>query len=381
MFSYYFPPHFSGAGLYAVTLAKALAHLGVSVFFVTVDNSGLPREASHDGFRLYRVPDGKGRFGEWILWYRLWRLFSRHRHTFDILHATGSTYRNSAVGLIGWLLGKASLTVVSLAHNDLALVGRGRSGKLQRFLLRYVDRYVALSGSIMDEIHTLPLDSSKAVEIPQGVNTARFAPAAAHERAALRATLDLPSGPLALYVGVFDRRKQVEWLVRRWLSSPGISTACSLVLVGPKSREAIDAGLRNRLQGEVLAAGLGDRVLFREFVLRIEDYYRAADLFILPSASEGMPNVLLEAMACGLPCIVTRISGATDLITHGKSGMLFDVRDEAGFQEALSHLLADPGRRLEIGGQARAQIVERFATTQIAARYIDLYRHMLGHLR
>src|SRR5262245_12056512 len=191
-FSYYFPPHFSGAGLQTLTLAKELSKRGIKYFFVTVDNTGLPRKDVYQGFDIYRIEDGPKKHGELVLWWNLYRKLKPLRDQFDIIHASGATYRNSGVGIVGKASGKRSLAIVSMAHNDLYHVGRTRIGTVQSFLLKHVDRYVSLSRQITDEIKSLPLEHAKAVEIPQGVNTERFEPADIHERVRLRKKFALP---------------------------------------------------------------------------------------------------------------------------------------------------------------------------------------------
>jgi glycosyltransferase involved in cell wall biosynthesis len=377
-FSYYFPPHFSGAGLYAFTLAKEFAKNGVRFIFVTVDNSGLPRKEEYLGFEVYRVQDGVKKHGEFVLWWNLWRTFSSLRSRFDIIHAFGSTYRNSVVGPISKLLGKKSLTTVSLANNDLhPLAVHSTAGRIQKAFLSCVDRYVTLSRQITHEVRTLPLDFAKAIEIPQGVDTARFRPANREEQAALRQRLELPDGPLALYVGVLDSRKNVKWLVETWAKYQHTFAQWRLLLVGPTSRDACDAGLREQLSRYARECSLADKILLRDFAPRIEDYYRAADLFILPSQNEGMPNVLVEAMACGLPCVVTSISGTTDLIEQGKTGMLFVVNSERSFLDAMGALIRDPEQRTLVAARARTVMTERFSTDRICSRYLDVYHSML----
>ena len=378
-FSHYFPPHFSGAGLYALTLAKEFAKKGVQFIFVTVDNSGLPRKDEYQGFEVHRVADGQMKHGEFALWWNLANALYSLRDRFDIIHGFGSTYRNSAIGPIGKFLGKKSLTTVSLANNDLHPIAMGtRAGRLQRRFLNCVDRYVALSQQITDEIRTLPLDFNKATEIPQGVDTSRFYPADAIERAELRKRLNLPAGPLAIYVGVLDSRKNVKWLVETWIKNHQALSEWKLLLVGPTSRDACDADLRERLQSLARDHNADDRILLRDFNPRIEDYYRAADLFVLPSQNEGMPNVVVEAMACGLPCVVTAISGTTDLIKHGQTGMLFKVNSDASFVDAMQTLIRSPEQRAVIGGRARAMMEDKFSTRHICGVYLDLYYWMLN---
>jgi len=376
-FSYYFPPHFSGAGLQTLTLAKELSKQGVQYFFVTVDNTGLPRHDTYQGFDVYRIADGPKKHGEFVLWWNLYRKLHPLRQRFDIIHASGSTYKNSAVGIIGKILGKKSLTLVSMAHNDLYPIGRTRVGKAQKILLGCVDRYVSLSRQISEEIKTLPLDQSKAVEISQGVDTERFSPADAVVRCSLRKQLSLPEKPIAMFAGVFDSRKNVEWLVHTWIKYRERFFGWCLLLVGPTSRDRREIGLREKLQRFVHDEGLDESILFRDFSPSPEDYYRTADLFILPSLNEGLPNVVLEAMSCGLPCVVTRISGTTDIIDHGRSGMLFDVNDESSFIDAMTPLLGNADRRARLGSQAAAEIHSRLSSKKSAERYLRLYQSML----
>ena len=93
VFSYYFPPHFSGAGLQTLTLAKELSKRGICYFFVTVDNTGLPRRDNYQGFDVYRISDGPKKHGEFALWWNLYRTLKPLTDQFDIIHASGATYR------------------------------------------------------------------------------------------------------------------------------------------------------------------------------------------------------------------------------------------------------------------------------------------------
>ena len=109
----------------------------------------------------------------------------------------------------------------------------------------------------------------------------------------------------------------------------------------------------------------------------IEQFYRAADVLIFPSTREGLPNVVLEAMASGLPCVVSRLPGVTDsLVTDGVDGMLVEPGDRAGFGDALREVLTDPAKRARLGAAARLTAA-RYSLASIADRYVELYRGLL----
>jgi len=118
------------------------------------------------------------------------------------------------------------------------------------------------------------------------------------------------------------------------------------------------------------------------FVGEVDDvapWLRAADLFVLPSAAEGLSNALLEAMATALPVVVTRVGGAVDVVEHARSGYLVDVDDEPELLRSLV-LLLDPKRgseRRALGRGARDRVVRDYSLESVASRLGDLYEDVL----
>ena len=106
----------------------------------------------------------------------------------------------------------------------------------------------------------------------------------------------------------------------------------------------------------------------------IEDYYQIADFFILPSVNEGMPNVLLEAMAVGLPCIATAVSGCGDLVRDSVNGFLVCPNDTCELREAVRKLFAGD---VEALGKASRDLVERhYSMNSLGQRYSLLYEKL-----
>jgi len=108
------------------------------------------------------------------------------------------------------------------------------------------------------------------------------------------------------------------------------------------------------------------------------DYLQQADLFVLPSRAEGISNALLEAMACGLPVVVSDIPGNVDVIEPGRNGLLFTVDDHGSLASAVTLLLTQRDLRGRLGRAARQTVENRFSLSFIADRLITLYRDLMS---
>ncbi len=371
MFSYYFPPQYSGAALQAINLAKKLRNMSLEVCFFTVNHGDSPASDEVEGFKVFRLREGKGRFGEFLLWKNMWQLVKQQKP--DIIHSHGAYLKNSFVGPLSKLFRKKSIVKISLADNDLHGLGRGRSGWLHKQFIAKADRYISISMKVTAELKNYGFPIEKIMEIPNGVDCDRFCPASPEEKKVLRRTYGLPEdAPMLLYAGVIDERKNVKWLVQSWV---GIARDYSgfLTIVGPVSREDKDMRLYNSLKA--YEGGMTNKLFFIPYTDRMSDFYRMADIFVLPSVNEGMPNVVLEAMSSGLPCLVNKVSGAEDIISDG-NGLSFDVKKTETFIDGLFKLRAE-NERLRIGERARRDIIGKYSLDRIADQYFRLYEEML----
>ena len=374
MFCYYFPPHHSGAALQAINLSKCLKQKGIDIVFLTANHNGLPEYDEVEGFKVFRIREGKGDFGELLLWKNIWILLKRKKIMFDIIHSHGAYLRNSFIGPFSKLFGKKSLAKVSLAHNDLHGLGKGKSGWIHKRFISMVDRYVSISAEITNELRQSGLSDGKISVIPNGVDTERFSPVSSDEKMMLRSKYGLPQNSLMLlYAGGLSGRKNITWLVEQWENIyhnyPGF-----LVIVGPISRDDKAKQLFSRLKD--YEDKLKGRLFIFPYSKEIEEFFRMTDIFILPSINEGMPNVVLEAMSSGLSCLVNRVSGTVDLL-NGENGILFSVRTPETFVDGL-HSLKDKCLRAKMGEKARETIIRNFSLEIIAERYIRLYENMLA---
>ncbi|MDR0435044.1 MAG: glycosyltransferase [Gracilibacteraceae bacterium] len=208
-----------------------------------------------------------------------------------------------------------------------------------------------------------------------GVDLARFPATSAAERERERAALGLGPADLALvYAAEFSARKNQRQAVRALalLRRERPALAWRLYLPGAGAEAAA-------CRAEAQAAGLGERVIFPGQVQDVRPYYRAADMVISTSLSEGLPFHLTEAMATGLPALAADARGHRELVIPGVTGELFPPADAAALAALIAELGQDPSRRAELGGRAR----ERAALFGLEAAFpviTGIYREILGKI-
>ena len=265
MFTAYLSPEYSGAALQAMTLAKELRRRGHHVEFVTNRWPGLSETATIDGFHVQRLEPGRLRkHREFRLWFNLSRYVWKRRLDFDILHSHGAYFTNAFIGPLARILGLKSLIKASLAADDLQGLSRPIVGRVHRFMLRQIDACVAISEDLVQEFRAGGLRPSKIHHLPNGVDTWRFHPVSASDRAGLRTEIGLPlDQSIALYVGVLDQRKNILWLAEQWVATNAFGTGALLLVVGPKGRDDPEGMLRSQIAA--LAQRYPHQVMLHDF--------------------------------------------------------------------------------------------------------------------
>ena len=209
-------------------------------------------------------------------------------------------------------------------------------------------------------------DPGRIEVIPPGVDHAVFTPG---DRTVLRKRLGLGGAPMLLFVGRIQPLKGLDVAVRA-LAALGRPDAHLVVVGGPSGAEG-DAELA-RVHGLVAELGLGARVHFEEPQEheRLAEYYRAADVVLVPSRTESFGLVALEAAACGVPVVAAAVGGLPSIVEHGVSGFLVPERDPDAYAERVAAVLADPDGSLRVRAAERA---DRFTWGLAAARLRRLY--------
>lgn len=204
--------------------------------------------------------------------------------------------------------------------------------------------------------------------IENGIDVEHYGPT--EDRPALRRRLGLdPVAPLVVHVARHHPVKDQAMLIRGFaeVSTPG----ARLVMVG-------DGPLRGDLEALATSLGVRDRVDFVGIQSNVAEWLRAADVFVLTSLSEASSLTLLEAMATGLPVVVTAVGGNPEIVRDGVDGLHVPRGDWQACGAALTRLLNDATLRTTLGTNGRQRTHERYRLNQTIGQYFALYKRLTG---
>jgi len=210
--------------------------------------------------------------------------------------------------------------------------------------------------------------AEKLVVIPNGVDVERFAAA----KPAPLESLDLErQRRMIVSIARFDEQKGFGWLLEAMRGALARLPQHDLVLVG-------EGPLRWRLEALVARLGIGQRVRFAGFREDVAEIIAAADLVVLGSRWEGMPNVILEAMAGGRPVVCTKVEGIFELLGENAELQTAAPNDPQGFADKVVAIASDGQLAGRLGRENQARAAERFTWARMVEGYQQLYRTLLA---
>jgi glycosyltransferase involved in cell wall biosynthesis len=359
-----FSPIVGGAELQLERLLPYLERRGVETTVLTRGHPERPRRQRVPGGLVLRSPrSGRSPLASAVYAASALLHLARRRRSVDLVHTHGALSEGTiALGARLLRLPTVVMILRSGYWGDLERLVAKPLGARRLAALARSAHFIALSSESVAELAAHGVPADRVLEIPYGVETDVYRPPESGERGRLREALGLPEGPLAVYVGRLTHVKQVETVVEAAAAVPELALA--VVGDGPR-RGALERLARDR--------GAAGRIRFLGFSDRVPDFLRAADLFVLPSKAEGMSNALLEAMACGLACVATPVSGSVELLAEER-GVLVAEGDVPGWAEALGALARDGGRRAALGAAAAAHVHAHLSIERQADRLVEAYR-------
>lgn len=254
--------------------------------------------------------------------------------------------------------------------------GRKGSGKLRELLYRLTDPWCDLTTQVSRSgleryVQVGAVPRPKIKYIPNGVSIERFRPDP-EARKRLREELGLDKAFAWLAVGRFDPPKDYPIMLRAFAVVLGKRPEAQLLIAG-------DGPLRPSIEKLAKDLGIGAQVKFLGIRRDIHELMNAADAYVMSSAWEGMPMVLLEACATGLPVVATNVGGNREIVQDGVTGFLVPPKDSEALAQAMLRLMnLSAEERQRMGQAGREHIKANFSLDRVVDQWEALYKELLA---
>ena len=338
--------------------AQGLIERGHDVRLVCPPEARIFQEASRFGVPVEALPVGRKRLAG-VLALRAYL----KQHVFDVINTHSST--DTWLVALACLLISKPPPIVRTRHISAPLADNAAT----RWLYASATSHIATTGEALREqlLTRLSIAPERIVSVPTGVDAARYHPVDAAGKVARRRQLGLPTeAPLVGIVATLRSWKGHRFLIEAFAGDA--LPVAHLVIVG-------DGPQLDALTAQVAQSGLQDRVHLVGNHSDVVPWLQALDVFVLPSyANEGVPQALMQAMACGLPCITTNVGAIPELAQHEVTALVVPPQDVKALQNSLVVLLADQALRHRLGEAARKHVVATHGRSLMLDRMEALFR-------
>ena len=371
-----FPPDIGGLAVSAGRLSTLLSGAGHNVQVFSLSGELPPGQVSRsqlEGIAIERLgvhPRSDDTLADWFD-----LLVSRHsQQSYDLLQAYFITQAGFIAAYCGNFLGVPS--VISARGNDLdkALFDSRKTAHIL-YALQNASAVTGNTHELTRKAQALA-PGQRVFHIPNGVDGERFRPLVPAD--ALRQRLDLPDGncadalPLIAFVGEARAKKGLADLLLVYRHVGG-RLPCALWLLGG-ARAGEDHDMITVFQKQNPQLPLIVTPYLPQAIM--PDCYNLVDVLALPSRRDGLPNALLEGMACGCAIVASCSGGIPDAIQNGENGLLVPAGDVEALGEAMLRLLTEPDLRQRLGDSARRTALERFTLAQELEGNLRVYREV-----
>ncbi|CAM2899508.1 glycosyltransferase family 4 protein [Salinicoccus roseus] len=246
--------------------------------------------------------------------------------------------------------------------------------KIRYPIITSADKYIAISKDIKTRLRSRNVPDHKIIALPNAVDENRFTVAGESEKLSLRKVNSIStSATVILFSGSISKRKGIYDLLKAY-DNINMSDEILLLLCGPMYE---NENYFSDLLETINKKRSNKKVKYQGSVDNIEDYIKLSDILVLPSYSEGLPNVLLEGAISGKALLASDISGNNEIIKDGFNGVLFSVGDYNKLTEKLTDLIIDKDKRLYLAANAQKKAIESYSLSKITQQYYDLYETLL----
>ena len=389
---HYWPPHFGGELKHSIERFQSMVQRGHQVIVLTSGNPGMPEQEIVDGIEIRRSPFvGESRFARGLrrLVYSIWVRKQMRKLDYDVLHFANL---GQVSWLDGWISGKLTLGlnhklghkavwVHSLSDSETEdFSNRGLKLKVRNQILKLVDLVVSVSPRLNEAV--LKVFPDKAQELVYGVHDDLFIPMDEGNKTNFRQQYGVSENDVVFsFLGSVGTRKGFDLLYKAFTDIEKETPSVKLWIAGPKSKQENQNLDDLEINQMIEAAEASDKI---QFWGRIDDRQQlakiigASDVFVFPSRKEGFGIAPLEAMATGVPVIIAKIPGVTDLANiEGETGYYIDVNNAQALKAAMVKMTLSAESRSQLGEKGRKRIVDNFGWHAHIDRWEAIYRALI----
>lgn len=361
-----FPPIGGGGGRAAESICQALAKRGHEIKVLTSHFNDLPREEQRDGFDIIRIPTlrtqpFRASFLSMVvyvlsgLWagLRLVRLFRP-----DVIHVHFAV----PAGALAWMLSRLTkVPYVLTAHlGDVPGGVPEKTGDWFRWIFpttRWIWRDASARVAVSEYTRSLALKhyNEEVLVIPNGIDV----------DGENQSSIRVNNPPVIIFAGRFMEQKSPLQIIETLNEIKDLPWKCVMIGDGP---------LMPDVKKSMEELGLGDRFILTGWITpdEVMKQFEQSDILFMPSLSEGLPVVGVQALSKGLAIVASRVGGFVDLVDEGRNGYLVEVGNSEGFKSKLQELLTNPSRLLSLR-QASLEKAKSFEITKIAEQYEKIF--------
>jgi glycosyltransferase involved in cell wall biosynthesis len=329
----------------------------------------------------FKIPENRKIMTKWkkIAWILpLFRNLSRYKGEYDILHVHTLWWWGLLIGPWAKLNNiPAIYESVLFGSDNPGTIRKQKFSKIKLTCLKSYRKIVTVSPYLTEDFLKYGYDNGQVSTLQSSVDSDLFLPANTHDqKKSIRLRLGLPiNAKIVLFVGAVTKRKGVDILVNSFIKASSHRSDLYLIIVGgthPADESYFDQLLyilneNRQLSNKYLFAGLvQDNRL-------VADYYRAADIFVFPSFNEGLPNVVLEAMASELPVVVSQLPFLENVIEHGENGFFIPIGDVEAVKNSILSLCINPSLAKMLGKNARAHVRNNYTFSSWQNQIMEVY--------
>ncbi|MFQ5873747.1 MAG: glycosyltransferase family 4 protein, partial [Dehalococcoidia bacterium] len=291
------------------------------------------------------------------------------REGFSLLHT--HDYKTDILGLLAARL--AGVPCVATVHGYVFVSRRVRIYKMLDLLaLRFFSRIITVSEDLRRELLAAGLPEEKVVTVHNVVDSTAFASQGAQRGLCVRQQLGIGRDqPLITVVARLIPGKGHRYFLEAATQVLRARSETCFLVVG-------EGPQRDELEKLTVALGIRHAVSFLGFRKDVATLMRASDLIVLPSLEEGLPIVLLEALALARPVVATAVGGVPEVVRHQKTGLLVPPKDRRRLAEAMLYLLSDPEEAQKLAERGKQFVSQQFNVETTAHKIAEVYREVLS---